>query len=196
MRLRPVWIAHRCLRRLFGRKPMRSCVRAPMHREQKPNLLRRARNWFKPSRRRQVARALLAQFLGVQPQQITLSAPKLLQLPPEQPVAPLDAAQNPSGGGTECAGGTKEGRASDSRKVIFPPIFCAGLGVCAWNRCANSTERDLADSTAWLPTRRTMRWDSASPFPFSIFRPFARVKPDSPQRSVPRLPGISKSQQT
>ena len=31
-----------------------------------------------------MARALLAQFLGVQPQQITLSAPRLLQLPPEQ----------------------------------------------------------------------------------------------------------------
>jgi outer membrane protein TolC len=43
----------------------------------------------------EVARALLAQFLGVLPQQITLSAPKLLQLPLEQVVSPLDAAQNP-----------------------------------------------------------------------------------------------------
>jgi len=43
----------------------------------------------------QVARALLSQFLGIQPQQVTISAPKLLQLPLEQQAAPLDAAQNP-----------------------------------------------------------------------------------------------------
>src|SRR5437667_1331069 len=42
-----------------------------------------------------VARALLAQFLGVQPEQITLSAPKLLLLPIEQAVAPFNTTRNP-----------------------------------------------------------------------------------------------------
>jgi outer membrane protein TolC len=42
-----------------------------------------------------VARALLSQFLGVQPQQIALAGARLLQLPTEQPVTPLDVAQNP-----------------------------------------------------------------------------------------------------
>lgn len=42
-----------------------------------------------------VARALLSQFVGIQPQQIAVSAPRLLQLPPEQAVLPLNVAQNP-----------------------------------------------------------------------------------------------------
>lgn len=42
-----------------------------------------------------VARATVSQFLGVEPGQITPSAPKLLQLPPEAPVAPLNPAANP-----------------------------------------------------------------------------------------------------
>jgi len=42
-----------------------------------------------------VSRANLSQFLGVDPSQIAVSAAKLLQLPPEQTVAPLDSARNP-----------------------------------------------------------------------------------------------------
>src|SRR5438034_5095111 len=42
-----------------------------------------------------VARAVLAQFVGGDPRQITLTAPKLLQLPPGQTAAPLNAATNP-----------------------------------------------------------------------------------------------------
>jgi outer membrane protein TolC len=44
-----------------------------------------------------VARVLLAQFTGAPPQQITLSAPKLSQLPAEQAPSPLNAAQTPVG---------------------------------------------------------------------------------------------------
>ena len=43
----------------------------------------------------EVARANLSQFVGLEPAQITVSAPKLLQLPPAQTVAPLDTAVNP-----------------------------------------------------------------------------------------------------
>jgi outer membrane protein len=43
----------------------------------------------------QVARALLSRFLGIQPPQITLSAPKLLQLPSEQAAPSFVATQNP-----------------------------------------------------------------------------------------------------
>lgn len=42
-----------------------------------------------------VARANLSRFVGLPPAQMIVSAPKLLQLPPEQPVAPLNAAVNP-----------------------------------------------------------------------------------------------------
>jgi outer membrane protein len=43
----------------------------------------------------EVARANLSQFVGLEPAQITISAPRLLQLPPEQTMAPLDTATNP-----------------------------------------------------------------------------------------------------
>lgn len=42
-----------------------------------------------------VARANVSQFVGTDPLQISASAPKLLQLPAERPVAPLDPAINP-----------------------------------------------------------------------------------------------------
>lgn len=43
----------------------------------------------------EIARANLSQFVGLEPAQIIVSAPKLLQLPPEQPPAQLDTATNP-----------------------------------------------------------------------------------------------------
>lgn len=42
-----------------------------------------------------VSRANLSQFVGLEPAQITVSAPKLLELPPQPAVAPLDTAANP-----------------------------------------------------------------------------------------------------
>jgi outer membrane protein len=43
----------------------------------------------------EIARALLSQFIGVQPAQITVSIARLLQLPPEQAAPSFDASQNP-----------------------------------------------------------------------------------------------------
>lgn len=43
----------------------------------------------------EVARANLSQFVGLSPAQIAIAAPKLLQLPPERVVTPLDTATNP-----------------------------------------------------------------------------------------------------
>ena len=43
----------------------------------------------------EVARANVSQFVGLEPAQITVSAPRLLQLPPEQNVPPLNTAANP-----------------------------------------------------------------------------------------------------
>jgi outer membrane protein len=43
----------------------------------------------------EVARANLSQFVGLEPAQITISAPKLLQLPPDQTMAQVDTATNP-----------------------------------------------------------------------------------------------------
>jgi outer membrane protein len=43
----------------------------------------------------EVARATISQFAGVESAGITISAPELLRLPPEQTVTPLDPAANP-----------------------------------------------------------------------------------------------------
>lgn len=43
----------------------------------------------------EVARATVSQFVGVEPAQITIAAPKLLELPPEQNVEPLNTTANP-----------------------------------------------------------------------------------------------------
>ena len=44
----------------------------------------------------EVARANLSQFVGLPPAQIAVSAPKLLQSPPERTVAPLNPSANPT----------------------------------------------------------------------------------------------------
>jgi outer membrane protein TolC len=44
---------------------------------------------------RDVARALLSQFVGIPPEQISVSATRLLELPPDQAIAAFDAARNP-----------------------------------------------------------------------------------------------------
>lgn len=43
----------------------------------------------------EVARVNVSQFVGLPPAQISVASPKLLQLPPERTVAPLDTAVNP-----------------------------------------------------------------------------------------------------
>jgi outer membrane protein len=43
----------------------------------------------------EVARATVSQFVGLEPARIAISAPGLVQLPPEQNIAPLDTAAHP-----------------------------------------------------------------------------------------------------
>jgi outer membrane protein TolC len=43
----------------------------------------------------EVARVNVSQFVGLPPAQISVAAPKLLQLPPERTLSPLDTATNP-----------------------------------------------------------------------------------------------------
>jgi outer membrane protein TolC len=51
--------------------------------------------WIGAQQAVEVARANLSQFVGLEPGQIALQAPGLLQLPPEETVAPLNTAANP-----------------------------------------------------------------------------------------------------
>jgi outer membrane protein len=51
--------------------------------------------WIRAQQAVEVARATVSQFVGAEPAQIAISAPHLLELPPEQAAPPLDAPRNP-----------------------------------------------------------------------------------------------------
>jgi outer membrane protein TolC len=51
--------------------------------------------WIQAKQATEVARATISQFVGVEPNQITLAAPKLSELPPAQDAAPVDSKANP-----------------------------------------------------------------------------------------------------
>lgn len=74
----------------------------------------------------QVARALLSQFIGVQAQQITLSAPKLLELPAEQPVPALNTAQTPIAEEQSALIDEKKAELRILERSYFPRFFAQG----------------------------------------------------------------------
>jgi outer membrane protein TolC len=51
--------------------------------------------WIQAQQAADVARATVAQFVGMEPARIVIAAPGLLQLPPERNAAPLDTAAHP-----------------------------------------------------------------------------------------------------
>jgi outer membrane protein len=51
--------------------------------------------WIQTKQATEVARSTVSQFVGVEPDQIALAAPKLLELPPAQDSTPLDSKANP-----------------------------------------------------------------------------------------------------
>jgi outer membrane protein TolC len=73
-----------------------------------------------------VARALLSQFVGIPPQQIAVSAMKLLQLPPEQPIVPLDVAKNPIAAEQNALIDQMKAELHVLEKSFIPRIFAQG----------------------------------------------------------------------
>jgi outer membrane protein TolC len=74
----------------------------------------------------EVAKTVVAQFVGLQPQQVILAAPKLLELPPDQAVPAFEAAQNPI---TAEQNAVVEQRKAEFRvleKSYFPRFFAQG----------------------------------------------------------------------
>src|SRR5215475_6637768 len=74
----------------------------------------------------EVARAVLSQFIGLPPQQIALSGPKLLQLPPEEPVAPLNVAQNPIAAEQNALVDQERAQLQTLEKSYVPRFFAQG----------------------------------------------------------------------
>src|SRR6266571_4588397 len=76
----------------------------------------------------EVARAVLAQFVGADPGQITLVAPKLLQLPPDQTAPPLNTASNPTAAEQNAAVVQAKAQLDVLDKSYFPRFFAQGSG--------------------------------------------------------------------
>ena len=74
----------------------------------------------------EVARANLSQFLGAEPAQITVSTSKLLQLPPEQTVAPIDIAKNPISLEQNAAVGQLRAQLKTLERSYFPRFYLQG----------------------------------------------------------------------
>src|SRR6266487_1320552 len=74
----------------------------------------------------EVARAVLAQFVGGDPRQISISAPKLLQLPPGQTAPPLNTAANPIAVEQDAAVAQAKAQLQILDKSYVPRIFAQG----------------------------------------------------------------------
>jgi outer membrane protein len=71
----------------------------------------------------EIARATLAQFVGEEPSQIDISAPGLLQLPPERPVTALDTASNPVSVEQNAVVGQEQARLRALARTYFPRFY-------------------------------------------------------------------------
>jgi outer membrane protein TolC len=73
-----------------------------------------------------VTRVLLAQYLGLPPEQVNASVTKLLQLPPEQTSAPFDAAGNPVAAEQNAVIDQKKAELKVLEKAYVPRVFAQG----------------------------------------------------------------------
>jgi outer membrane protein len=71
----------------------------------------------------EVARATLSQFLGMEPAQISTAAPRLLDLPPEQSVTPLNAAENPIAVEQNAVIGEAQAQLRALERTYFPRFY-------------------------------------------------------------------------
>jgi len=73
-----------------------------------------------------IARALLSQFIGIPPAQITVTSARLLQLPPEQTASSFDAARNPIAVEQNALIDQKKAELQVLAKSYVPRIFAQG----------------------------------------------------------------------
>src|SRR5208337_2527996 len=74
----------------------------------------------------EVARANVSQFVGLEPAQIAVSAPRLLQLPPEQSVPPLDTAANPLSAEQDAVVEQLRAQLKTLERSYFPRFYLQG----------------------------------------------------------------------
>jgi outer membrane protein TolC len=73
-----------------------------------------------------VARAAVAQFAGLEPSQIVISAPGLLHLPPEQSVPALNTSANPLVAEQDAAVAQSKAQLAALERAYFPRFYAQG----------------------------------------------------------------------
>jgi outer membrane protein TolC len=74
----------------------------------------------------EVARATVSQFVGMEPSQITLAAPRLVELPPEQNAAPLDTAAHPAAREQNAVVAQAQAQLKALERSYFPRFYLQG----------------------------------------------------------------------
>ena len=90
--------------------------------------------WIQAQQAFEIARANLSRFMGMEPSQIAISAPRLLQLPPEHATPPLDTAAKSRCPGTERRHRATDRATQDSGAVLLSAVLSAGLRIRARHR--------------------------------------------------------------
>jgi outer membrane protein TolC len=74
----------------------------------------------------EVARATVSQFVGMEPALIAISAPELLQLPPERSAAPLDTAAHPMAREQSAVVEQEQAQLHSLARSYFPRFYLQG----------------------------------------------------------------------
>jgi len=74
----------------------------------------------------EIARSLVSQYLGGDPHQIAIAAPRLLEIPPDQPAKPLDPAANPIAVEQNAAIGQAKAQLKVLERSYFPRFYVQG----------------------------------------------------------------------
>jgi outer membrane protein TolC len=90
---------------------------------------------------REVARALLSQFIGISPEQVNVSTAKLLELPPEQTVAAFDAARNPIAAEQNAVIDQKKAELQVLEKSWVPRFYAQGAAMARGTGAETNSDR-------------------------------------------------------
>jgi outer membrane protein len=111
-----------------------------------------------------VARAMLGQFVGIEPGQLSIAAPGLAQLPPEHPVASLNAAANPLSAEQNAAVEQARAQLHALERSYFPKFYLQGAAY-ARGTGAETNGRILGGANGLAPNTQNYALGFTVTFP-------------------------------
>ena len=135
-----------------------------------------------------MARAIVAQYTGMEPSAVAISAGHLLDLPPEQPVEPLNAAANPIALEQSAAVEQAQAQLRALERSYFPR-FQLQASAYARGTGAQTNGALLGGLNGLAPSVQDYALGSRSAFRSSICRRCGRANRRRRPPSAPRRPG-------